>query len=82
MVKLVIFGNSGSGKSTLAKTLSAQHQAAHLDLDVIAWRADQPGVRADLAESRQALLDFMAAHQSWVIEGCYTGLLEVAAARH
>jgi adenylate kinase family enzyme len=33
MVKLVIFGNSGSGKSTLAKTLSAQHQAAHLDLD-------------------------------------------------
>ena len=79
MVKLVIFGNSGSGKSTLAKALAARHQAPHLDLDTIAWRADQPGVRADVAESERALLDFIAANPSWVIEGCYAGLLRVAA---
>lgn len=79
MVKLVVFGNSGSGKSTLAKTLAARHQAPHLDLDVIAWLPDQPGVRAPFAESAVALRQFMAASESWVIEGCYTSLLEVAA---
>jgi adenylate kinase family enzyme len=78
MHRFVVFGNSGSGKSTLAKALSAQHQAPHLDLDVIAWRANEPGVRAAFAESQSALLKFIEASENWVIEGCYTGLLEVA----
>jgi adenylate kinase family enzyme len=81
MERIVIFGNSGSGKSSLAKALSARHGVAHLDLDVIAWEAERPGVRAAAGESARALLRFIEASDGWVVEGCYSGLLKVAAAR-
>ncbi|HEV7373517.1 MAG TPA: AAA family ATPase [Pyrinomonadaceae bacterium] len=80
MARIVIFGNSGSGKSTLAKALSSHYQAEHLDLDVIAWKADQPGVRAPFEDSRSELLRFIESSDSWVIEGCYSTLLQEAAA--
>ncbi|HEX7316168.1 MAG TPA: AAA family ATPase [Pyrinomonadaceae bacterium] len=80
MEKIVVFGNSGSGKSSLAKALSELHGAAHLDLDVIAWEPERPGVRADFDESTRALLRFIEGADAWVIEGCYSGLLAVAAA--
>lgn len=80
MERIIIFGNSGSGKSTLAKALSSLHQAAHLDLDLIAWEADQPVVRAPFEDSKRALLNFIEASDSWVIEGCYSNLLKEAAA--
>ena len=76
---LVTGATNGIGLEA-AKALAAQYQAPHLDLDTIAWLPDQPGVRAPFAESAAALRQFMAASESWVIEGCYTGLLEVAAA--
>jgi len=81
MKRVLIFGNSGSGKSSLAKALSGLYEAEHLDLDVIAWEAERPGVRAPFEESERALLRFIRASDSWVIEGCYSGLLRVAA-RH
>lgn len=80
MERIVIFGNSGSGKSSLAKALAARHGVEHLDLDVIAWEPERPGVRADAVESERALLRFVEASDGWVIEGCYSGLLGVAAA--
>lgn len=80
MERIVIFGNSGSGKSSLAKALSNLHRAEHLDLDTIAWEADRPGVRAPFEESKRALLQFIRGADSWVIEGCYSGLLKEAAA--
>ena len=80
MERIIIFGNSGSGKSSLAKALSSLHQTEHLDLDLIAWKADQPGVRADFEESKHALMRFFEESDSWVIEGCYTDLLKEAAA--
>jgi adenylate kinase family enzyme len=79
MERILIFGNSGSGKSSLAKALSALHRAEHLDLDTVAWEAERPGVRAPFEESRRALLRFMRGAEGWVIEGCYSGLLKVAA---
>ena len=79
MKKIVIFGNSGSGKSTLAIALAKRHNAAHLDLDTIAWRAGQPTVRADFDDSRAALLTFIENNEIWVIEGCYSDLLGEAA---
>jgi adenylate kinase family enzyme len=78
MERIVIFGNSGSGKSTLAKALARVHAAEHLDLDTIAWECARPGVRADFAESKRALLRFIEQSESWVIEGCYAELLKVA----
>ena len=80
MERIIIFGNSGSGKSTLARALASLHQAPHLDLDVIAWEADRPGVRAGQAESRRELMRFIEGSERWVIEGCYSGLLREAAA--
>lgn len=80
MERIVIYGNSGSGKSSLAEALSGLRGVAHLDLDVIAWEPGRPGVRAPAAESERALLRFIEESDGWVIEGCYTGLLELAAA--
>jgi adenylate kinase family enzyme len=75
MVRIVIFGNSGSGKSTLAKALASLHQAKHLDLDAIAWKTDQPCIRAAFEDSKRELLQFIERSDSWVIEGCYTRVL-------
>jgi adenylate kinase family enzyme len=79
MKRIILFGNSGSGKSTLAKSLSESENLAHLDLDTLAWLPTNPPQRADLAESRQKIEAFMSQHRGWVIEGCYTDLLEMAA---
>lgn len=79
MERILIFGNSGSGKSTLAKALAGFHRLPYLDLDVIAWEADRPGVRRPHEESLRELMRFVKGADSWVIEGCYSGLLREAA---
>ncbi|WP_137166980.1 AAA family ATPase [Salinimonas lutimaris] len=78
MTKIVIFGNSGAGKSTLANRLSEQQSLAHLDLDTLAWQPVSPPVRRSVEESRQAMDEFVLSHTDWVIEGCYSDLLEYA----
>ncbi|CAA0126378.1 Uncharacterised protein [Halioglobus japonicus] len=79
MSKILIFGNSGSGKSTLAKQLYNERGLAHLDLDTLAWLPTNPPQRKPVAESRSAIEKFIGSYDTWVIEGCYTDLLEVAA---
>jgi uncharacterized protein (TIGR00251 family) len=76
--KIVVFGNSGSGKSTLAKQLAGSKNLAHLDLDTIAWLPTNPPLRAPLDKCGQQISTFVRAHDNWVIEGCYTDLLELA----
>jgi len=76
--KILIFGNSSSGKSSLAKKLSKSSNLAHLDLDTIAWCKKEITNRASSEHSRQKILDFVTSNKSWVIEGCYTDLLEIA----
>lgn len=73
----MIFGNSGSGKSTLAKKLVNNEGLAHLDLDGLAWLPETPPVRAPLWESGEKIHDFVNSNSGWVIEGCYTDLLEI-----
>lgn len=79
MNNTLIFGNSGSGKSTLAKNICQSHGFAHLDLDSIAWNAATPPNRKKLEISKKELLHFINTNSCWVIEGCYTDLLELAA---
>ncbi len=79
MRKLLITGNSGSGKSTLAKRLCSDGSLSHLDLDTLAWQPVSPPQRKPLEESAAEIQAFIAAHPAWVIEGCYTDLLEIAA---
>lgn len=78
MRNILVFGNSGSGKSTLAKKLCVSEGLAHLDLDALAWKPTMPPERKPLKESEVALLEFVHANSQWVIEGCYTDLLEIA----
>lgn len=80
MRRFLLIGNSGSGKSTLAKQLAA-HGLAHLDLDTVAWTGAVPPCRRAVEESAKDLDAFMAANDSWVIEGCYADLAEVVARR-
>jgi len=79
--RVLVLGNSGSGKSTLAKRLCAGHQCAHLDLDTLAWLPTQPPTRRPLDESAVEIDAFMARNDAWVIEGCYTDLLDLAKSR-
>jgi adenylate kinase family enzyme len=78
MQRILIFGNSGAGKSTLAQQLAAEHGLAHLDLDTLAWQPGMPPRRRPLPESERDLRAFTALRDSWVIEGCYSDLLELA----
>jgi adenylate kinase family enzyme len=74
----LIFGNSGSGKSTLAKKLVKKEGLAHLDLDSLAWLAESPPRRSPIEESRKKIYEFIDCNDSFVIEGCYADLLEIA----
>ena len=78
MRKIVIFGNSGSGKSTLASDLREANNLPHLDLDAIAWELTSPPERKPIAESKREIDAFMNSNSQWVIEGCYSDLLEIA----
>ena len=75
----MIFGNSGSGKSTLAKKLQHSSNLSHLDLDTLAWKPTNPPERKAIKESESEILDFIRSNDSWVIEGCYSDLIEIAA---
>ena len=79
--RVLILGNSGSGKSMLASRLSTTHQCAHLDLDTLAWLPTEPPERQPVAESAVPINAFMDQNVGWVIEGCYTDLLSIAADR-
>ncbi len=85
MKKILIFGNSGSGKTTLAKRLVDQYGLAHLDLDTIAWQAasdpQKPPERQSRLESKRAIDAFCSEFDNWVIEGCYSDLLEMVSER-
>ncbi len=73
----MIFGNSGSGKSTLAHELALENNLAHLDLDIVAWKPVSPPERLSVLESSKQINDFLLANSAWVIEGCYSDLLEL-----
>jgi len=77
MQRILIFGNSGSGKSTLAKKLAKTKDIAHLDLDTLAWQPTSPPERMVISDSFKLINVFTKANNNWVIEGCYTDLLEL-----
>lgn len=78
MRKVLLFGNSRSGKSTLANEFKNSEGLAHLDLDELAWLSSNPPKRAPLGESLPKIMEFTQCSDAWVIEGCYSDLLEVA----
>ncbi len=77
-MKLLIFGNSGSGKSTLAKQMAEQHGLTHLDLDSIVWEPGKVAVQRPADAVAASLATFLSEHDHWVIEGCYSELVQAA----
>lgn len=77
MKKVVIFGNFSSGKSTLAKALKESEGLPHLDLDTIAWLPTLPPQRKLMSESKREIDAFIESNGRWVIEGCYSDLLDI-----
>ena len=59
----------------MARHVSARYGIPHLDLDTLAWLS--PGVRKQVADSAPEIKTFVDSHLAWVIEGCYTDLLEL-----
>ena len=75
-MRLILLGNAGAGKSTMARRLIGNADIPRLSLDEIAW--DQGTKRKPLGESLKLLHEFLGAKDQWVIEGCYSDLIEAA----
>jgi hypothetical protein len=52
---------------------------AHLDLDTLAWLPENPPKRAPSIHAKEKIDEFIKTNDCWVIEGCYTDLLELVA---
>lgn len=77
--KVLVYGNSGSGKSTYAKALAKCHALATLDMDTIVWEPGKIAVQRNHKAIVASLDAFVAAHASWLIEGCYGELVQAVA---
>jgi len=73
-MKVILLGNAGAGKSTLAQKLIAQQPAARLSLDEVAFLNGPE--RRPVQDSIAAVKRFIAANESWIIEGCYADIIE------
>lgn len=76
--RLLIIGNSGSGKSTLAKRIGAELLLPVHDLDHTHWHTN--GRKREETQSK-VLVSCIAAASTWVIEGVYGWLAEIALER-
>ncbi len=76
MIRLVLLGNAGAGKSTMARRIIGGRSIPRLSLDQIAW--DEGPKRKPLEVSLRLLKDFIQSNNKWIIEGCYSDLIEVA----
>ena len=77
-MRVAILGNSGSGKSTLAAWLAARSGVAQLDLDSVAWVPGEVAVARPAEHALANVRSFCASNNQWVVEGCYTSLIEQA----
>lgn len=82
MTRIAIAGNSGSGKSTLARRLSADVDAPVLDLDTVAWEPGKIAVARAIAEATADVRVFCDSSEHWIVEGCYSTLVEAALPWH
>ena len=73
-MRTILLGNAGAGKSTMARRLVGNRNIPHLSLDEIAWDAGTE--RKPLKASLQKLYQFIKDNEQWIIEGCYSDLVE------
>jgi len=76
MIRLILLGNAGAGKSTMARRVVGDRDIPRLSLDQIAW--DDGPKRKPPEVSLGMLRDFIQDNEQWIIEGCYSDLVEAA----
>ncbi len=74
----IVIGNSGSGKSTLVERLGKARHLPVYDLDLVHWYPD--GRKRDESDAKARVAE-IAATDTWVMEGVYGWLAEVAVVR-
>ncbi|OYT73918.1 MAG: shikimate kinase [Chloracidobacterium sp. CP2_5A] len=75
-MRVILLGNARAGKSAMARQLARSQSIPWLSLDEITWA--EGAERLPLEESAQALRAFLDSNERWVIEGCYSDLIELA----
>ena len=75
-MRVILLGNAGAGKSTMARRLIGSSDVPCLSLDEIAW--NEGPERKPLQASFRELLRFIENNDQWIIEGCYSDLVEAA----
>ncbi|MGJ7462528.1 shikimate kinase [Halomonas sp. MA07-2] len=73
-MKMILLGNAGSGKSTLSRIVIAKQSPARLSLDEVAFLAGSE--RRRLEDSLSEVMRFISDNESWIIEGCYSDIIE------
>jgi len=73
-MKVVLLGNAGAGKSTLSRELLEREPAARLSLDELAF--SEGSERRPLADSVSDAMRFIESNVSWIVEGCYSDIVE------
>src|SRR5262249_28194663 len=78
--RIHILGASGSGTTTLGQALAARLQCPHFDTDDYFWVPTDPPYtqRRERTERAQFLMDYMIAHDAWVVSGSLCGWGDVA----
>lgn len=73
-MKVILLGNAGAGKSTLSKKIIESEPAERLSLDEIAFKGRAE--RRPLQDSIVEVERFIVSNASWIIEGCYSDILQ------
>ena len=72
---MVVYGSSGAGKSSLAARIAAVIDAAHVEIDVLAY--DEAAVRVEQSELRHRFATASRVER-WVVEGMHRDQLTAA----
>lgn len=76
--RILIIGNSGSGKSTFSRFLGEKLNLRVYHLDRYFWK---PGWEKRELDEWVKLVEDLAEEKEWIIEGNYTGTLNIRALR-
>lgn len=74
MKRLLILGSSGSGKSTLSKKLGQFYHLPVIHLDAYYWK---PGWVQPADEEWAVIAGELAAGDEWIIDGNYSGTIDL-----
>ena len=78
MKRVMLIGCCGAGKSTLGRSLSARTGLELIYLDQHYWR---PAYQTPLPEEWAAQVAALAKQESWILDGNYTGTMDLRLAR-